>query len=444
MLVGPWLRAARFPWRGDLCVHSCWRDSRDRRAVHRRLRGASRRSHRLRRPSRSSFGCGSLAFPAARRGLGRSCLQGADLRGPNRGGYRGFRPGFAAPPGLRPGRMTSSTRGPAWRVPGPVAPSASSPRGGRRMCSVQGIVDPLASPHQPGGRGADPLPGTCWGVLPDSSHGLLKDPLHRHPLCASTPGVGSAPAPPERGPPSRSLGVSQRALRSPGSRPVAFAPITFGPGMPLPESRSALAVSHDFGGFLRTRGAGLLHPAADHGVRLVSGSLRPFAPSIPEGLPGSFWKASAVSIPGDRQAGTRPPSGDWNRTNPIPRRPGGRAAPEGARDARDGPRGLLPGDGPFEPSPSSRPSDIRTRDVSVASRSRLGATSLRAACLSRHSHRRDALRSLPLTHSPVRFQGFRSCCPLVVAAVAPCSLRAMNREEKGHRRFVDLEAFVHA
>jgi len=124
--------------------------------------------------------------------------------------------------------------------------------------------------------------------------------------------------------------MSQCALRSPGSRPVAFAPITFGPGMPLPESRSALAVSHDFGGFLRTRGAGLLHPAADHGVRLVSGSLRPFAPSVPEGLPGSFWKASAVSIPGDRQAGTRPPSGDWERTNPIPRRPGDRAAPGGA------------------------------------------------------------------------------------------------------------------
>jgi hypothetical protein len=115
---------------------------------------------------------------------------------------------------------------------------------------------------------------------------------------------------PRTGSTSRSLRMSQRALRSPGSRPVAFAPITFGPGMPLPESRSALAVSHDFGGFLRTRGAGLLHPAADHGVRLVSGSLRPFAPSVPEGLPGSFWKASAVSIPGDRQAGTRPPSGD--------------------------------------------------------------------------------------------------------------------------------------
>ena len=33
---------------------------------------------------------------------------------------------------------------------------------------------------------------------------------------------------------------------------------------------SARAVSHDFGGLLHTRGAGLLHPAADHGVRLVS------------------------------------------------------------------------------------------------------------------------------------------------------------------------------
>lgn len=35
-------------------------------------------------------------------------------------------------------------------------------------------------------------------------------------------------------------------------------------------TRSALAVSHDFDGLLRTQGAGLFHPATDHGVRLVA------------------------------------------------------------------------------------------------------------------------------------------------------------------------------
>ena len=37
-----------------------------------------------------------------------------------------------------------------------------------------------------------------------------------------------------------------------------------------PESCSVHAVSHDFDGLLRVRSAGLLHPAANHGVRLVS------------------------------------------------------------------------------------------------------------------------------------------------------------------------------
>jgi hypothetical protein len=48
-----------------------------------------------------------------------------------------------------------------------------------------------------------------------------------------------------------------------------------------------------------------------------------------------------------------------------------------------------------------------------------------SVCLSRRSHRRDALRSVSLTHSLVRFQGSRSLCPLVV------------------QRTADLEAFVH-
>jgi len=84
--------------------------------------------------------------------------------------------------------------------------------------------------------------------------------------------------------------------------PLAHAPLSFGPSLPQLESRSALAVPPGFGGLLRARGAGLLHPAADHGVRLVSGSPWPCALRIVRRMPDSSQKASAVSIPGDRQA----------------------------------------------------------------------------------------------------------------------------------------------
>jgi len=60
--------------------------------------------------------------------------------------------------------------------------------------------------------------------------------------------------------------------RSPRASTPGFglSPSSFGLGMPLPKSRSVLVVSHHLDGFLRARLAGLLHPAADPGVRLVS------------------------------------------------------------------------------------------------------------------------------------------------------------------------------
>jgi hypothetical protein len=151
---------------------------------------------RLARPSAA----GRWPFPRPAVVLAGPVSRGLTFADRTDGGHRGFRPGFATPPGLRPGQMTSSTRGPAWRVPGPVASPASCPKAGRRMCSVQGIVDSLTSPHLPEGRGADPLPGTCGGVLPDSSHGLLKDAppstsavcVHsRRMTCSCSPRTGS-------------------------------------------------------------------------------------------------------------------------------------------------------------------------------------------------------------------------------------------------------------
>jgi len=55
-------------------------------------------------------------------------------------------------------------------------------------------------------------------------------------------------------------------------------PSSFGFGMPLPKSRSVLVVSHHLDGFLRAWLAGLLHPAADPGVRLVSCRPKPRIP----------------------------------------------------------------------------------------------------------------------------------------------------------------------
>ncbi len=70
------------------------------------------------------------------------------------------------------------------------------------------------------------------------------------------------------------------------------------PGPAKPESCSVLAVSHDFDGLLRVRSAGLLHPAANHGVRLVS-SLHPAHPAVrvrarPE---GRVHRRTAVRFP---------------------------------------------------------------------------------------------------------------------------------------------------
>jgi len=83
-----------------------------------------------------------------------------------------------------------------------------------------------------------------------------RPPLHR---------PRNARARPESSPPSVHSCVRCRTLRSQGA---------------IPETRSVLVVSHHLDGFLRSEVAGLLHPAAGHGVRRVSGS------RIPDPRPG--------------------------------------------------------------------------------------------------------------------------------------------------------------
>jgi hypothetical protein len=124
--------------------------------------GALRRGLRSRCPSRSSLGCGSLAFPAAHHGLGRSCFQGADLRGPNRG--------------VGPG-LSSRGRDPSWPLSkdddildtwSGLACSWAGldphpcPKAGHRIRSVQGIVDPSHRSTHPKVVGPAPCREPAW------------------------------------------------------------------------------------------------------------------------------------------------------------------------------------------------------------------------------------------------------------------------------------------
>jgi hypothetical protein len=87
--------------------------------------------------------------------------------------------------------------------------------------------------------------------------------------CAATR-VHRAPYPPPPTPRARArVGDCRRA-----STPARIA-ARIGPEEPSSESRSVRVVSHHLDGFLRSEVAGLLHPAAGHGVRCVSGSRTP-------------------------------------------------------------------------------------------------------------------------------------------------------------------------
>jgi hypothetical protein len=118
-------------------------------------------------------------------------------------------------------------------------------------------------------------------------------PLHRHPTCVSSPSL--LPSPP--GEVSSGLDMWSIGL-APSSPPRLHCE----PSAPECQSgtSSARAVSHDFGGLLHTRGAGLLHPAADHGVRLVAGSVSILHPHCPFGA----CTPCGVSV----RAGQRPSS----------------------------------------------------------------------------------------------------------------------------------------
>jgi hypothetical protein len=119
------------------------------------------------------------------------------------------------------------------------------------------------------------------------------------------------------------------------------------------------------------------------------------------------------------------------------------------RCARGGPRGRLPGSGSREPSPSSHPSDVRTRDVSVALRSRLGATSPRVSFACRAVPTgATPFEAFPSRTASVRFQGLRPDAPSSLRSVACSGPSPAGRTCKGRKRsrqrIADLEALIHA
>jgi hypothetical protein len=405
--VGPGLQAARFPWRGVNHNHRSGRVFRDRRAVHRGLGDALRRALRARCPSRSSLGHGSLAFPAARHGLHRSCLQGADLRGPNRGvgpglSSRGCDPSW---PSSRTDDVLDTWSG--GRVPGRWATSVGPPEG-----MVTGSAPSWAS-STPTHRITDPrivTPAPCRGPAGES----CRTPLMSFSKIPSIDIRSARPLPEKRSrgsPRTGSSGPRPAGERSSGLDPKLSprfrALLSFGPSLPWLESRSAPAVPPGFGGLLRARGAGLLHPAADHGVRLVSGSPWPCALGFVVPKHDSSQKASAVSIPGDRQAKPRAPLGESERTNP-PHLDVRAVAAASRRSA------LMPGVVREVDCRDPVLADVHLRVIpptfapaTFPSPREVGSVppALVFHCLSRHSLRRDTLRSVSLAHSQVRFQG---------------------------------------
>jgi hypothetical protein len=128
--------------------------------------------------------------------------------------------------------------------------------------------------------GLRPMPASCEaaGVLPDSSHGVhLKDCPSVDNKHVSSLRVRYRPR--RAGCPA-GWTCSRSGLRLLDHRGFVA---SLRPQNANPGTRSALVVSHDFGGLLLTRSAGLLHPAADHRVRLVAGNVSILDPHHPLG-----------------------------------------------------------------------------------------------------------------------------------------------------------------
>jgi hypothetical protein len=124
------------------------------------------------------------------------------------------------------------------------------------------VLAPLQSSHCCPGRTRPPLVG------------FVRRCVSKTAACAAAP--TRAPTTP---PPTPRRASAPRVFTDRASTPARVA-ACFGLEEPSSKSCSVLVVSHHLDGFLRSEVAGLLHPAAGHGVRRVSGS------RIPDPRPG--------------------------------------------------------------------------------------------------------------------------------------------------------------
>ena len=199
----------------------------------------------------------------------RTCSRGVHLTA-GLGGEALLAQSFSSPAGHRCGSLV---------VPRALLGLAGYPVDPRGCRLSAGLVIPPpcgdgASSPSASGHGS-PSELRCFAPvgIPTSSHGIR--PV-RQALRASLP--DSCVVRPHRPFIDMLSGVHSR-------HDVTIAPSA--PGIPCQESCSDLVVSHHLVGLLRLRIAGLLHPAANRGVRRVSGSclLLPGCTSLPRAVP---------------------------------------------------------------------------------------------------------------------------------------------------------------
>lgn len=168
--------------------------------------------------------------------------------------------------------------------------------------------------------------------------GFVKDsPLHRHRHVRPLPRRATLVR--SRYPPRWAFRCGPARLAPVLARCGVASERLFGQELPRSRSCSARAVSHGFGGLLRTCFAGLLHPAANHEVRPVSGPPSPLRCSGPASPLGDDESASlrprsrpeGLAPAHHRLVMSGPRSEDPERAERVETSAGLRVLPEGSR-----------------------------------------------------------------------------------------------------------------
>jgi hypothetical protein len=184
-------------------------------------------------------------------GAGRSLLRNRRNRRRPRRGRSGSLVTFPPPP---------------WRCASPRPPSRCSD--GTAPSHHHLAVAAIRADPRGLGSPSELSPAARVGLSSTSSRGIRRCWPRRTPAFAAVP--RRAPLPPPPTPPPKRWVTTTRA-----STPAGVAACFGHQRDHLWQSRSVLVVSHHLDGFLRSEVAGLLHPAAGHGVRCVCGHSDP-------------------------------------------------------------------------------------------------------------------------------------------------------------------------